>query len=211
MTRESVAAPSFWTTRRVRLAGTAGLVGGVGWALLAAVSYAAGANVFTPTTRSYAVLDALTPLALLLATVAVAAYRARTEPRWNRLAAVGFVALLVGLAGATVGTAASALGAVAGPEGWTLSLVGWEVSAFAYLLALLGAAAFGVGLLQGEVPPRVAAVSLAGALPVGALVSLGLGVAVGDEAVVPVGPALLLGAGVAALGRFLRTGREIEK
>lgn len=171
------------------LAGAAGVAGGLGWTVLVALRFAADRGA---TLLGYGALDAVTPVALAFALVGVAGYRARTRSRWGRLAVAGFAGFAVGLLGAFAGSVAY----VAAD-----SLDGWAVAVWSYFLALVGATAFGAGLLSADVPPRAGAALLAGSLPVGLAASLALGVGVvPDEAVVPVGPGVLLGVGVAVVG-----------
>ncbi|WP_435180228.1 hypothetical protein [Halorussus sp. AFM4] len=176
--------------RRLRAAGAAGVAGGLGWAARAVLTFAAdrGASVL-----GYGTLDVLVPLVLGLAAVGVGGHYVRTQASWSGGTTAGFVAFFAGLLGALAGSAAYVAAGL---------LVGWTLSVWSYFLALAGAVAFGAGLLWDEVPPRVGAALLAGALPAGLVVSLSLAVGgvVPDEAVVPVGPGVLLGAGIAALG-----------
>lgn len=178
---------------RVRLAGGAGVAGGLGWTALVALRFAADRGAVL---LGYGTLDALTPVALALALAGVAGHRARTRSAWGRLAVAGFAALAVGLLGALAGSVAY----VAADR-----LGGWTVSVWSYSLALVGASGFGAGLLSAGVPPRAGTALLAGALPVGLAASLSLaaGGVVPDEAIVPVGPGALLGVGIAVLGWFL--------
>ena len=182
--------------RHLRVAGIAGVAGGLGWAARAVLTFAAdrGASVL-----GYGTLDVLLPLALALAAVGVAAHYARTQASWGRATTAGFVAFFAGLLGALAGSTAY-VGAGA--------LVGWTISVWSYFLALAGAVGFGAGLLWDEVPPRAGAALLTVALPAGLVASLSLAVGgvVPDEAVVPVGPGVLLGAGVAALGWWVWRG-----
>ena len=178
----------FWPD--ARLAGVGGVAGGLGWAALSLLTFAADRGA---TLLGYGALDALTPVALALALAGVAGYRTRTREAWSRLVAVGFAVFAAGLLGAFAGSAAYVAAGL---------LAGWTVSVWSYFLALLGAAVFGGGLARVGVPPRSGTVLLAGALPVGLAVSaaLAVGGVVPDEAVVPVGPGVLLGGGIAALG-----------
>ena len=155
----------FWTPERLRLAGVAGIVGGLGWAALAVAAFAAGSNGGF---ASYDAVDALTPVALLLTIVGLLGYRARTKATWSRLSAAGFVTCLVGLTSSFAGAAL---------YGWLGVLYGWELLTVSYLLALVGAAAFGAGLLRSGTPPRFGTALLAAALPVGLAASFGLAVA----------------------------------
>lgn len=182
----------FRTAKRRRLAGTAGVAGGVGWILLALATFAFGANALPP---SYGAVEALTPVALLSMFAGLLGYRAETWRSWGRLAAAGFVVLVVGLAGSVAGAATDLLSG---------SLVGWDLFVASHLLALVGASAFGAGLLRSGAGPRSGAALLAGALPVGLPASFALAAAVGDETVVALGPAASLGAGVAVLGWSVR-------
>jgi len=183
------------TRTDARIAGFAGIAGGLGWAALAVATFAADRGL-TPVW--YGPGDLLTPVALGLAAVGLAGYRARTGPGWGRLAAAGFAALFAALVGATAGSAAYvALDA----------LYGWTLSVWAYSLALVGATAFGAGLLRARMPPRAGAALLAG-IPVGLGASFALALALGDEAAVPLAPSVLLGAGLAALGRWTAVSSE---
>ncbi|WP_137283883.1 hypothetical protein [Halorussus salinisoli] len=174
----------------LRLAGVAGIAGGLGWSARAVLTFAAdrGASVL-----GYGTLDLLVPVALALAVVGVVGHYARTQVAWSGVTTAGFVAFFAGLLGTFAGSAAYAVGGL---------LTGWTLSVWSYFLALVGAVGFGAGLLRDEVPPRSGAVLLTVALPAGLTVSLALAVGgvVPDEAVVPVGPGVLLGAGIAALG-----------
>ncbi|WP_135827789.1 hypothetical protein [Halorussus halobius] len=174
----------------VRLAGLAGVAGGVAWAALPLFWFASGGGV---TVLGYGTLDLLTPAAFGLALAGVAGYRARTGRAWGRLATAGVALLAAGLLAGLAGSLAYVLAG---------RLAGWTLSVWASILVLVGATVAGDGLLVDGVEPRVGAALLASALPVGVPASLALAVggAVPDEAVVPVGPGLLLGAGVAALG-----------
>jgi peptidoglycan/LPS O-acetylase OafA/YrhL len=175
---------------RVRLPGLAGLVGGLAWAGLVVLSFAAGRG---STLLGYETLDLLAPVVFALVVVGVAGYYARTQTAWGRATTAGFVVFFAGLLGALAGSTAYV---VAG------FLAGWTLSVWSYFLALVGAVVFGAGLLWNEVPPRSGAVLLAVALPAGLGISLAVAVGglVPDEAVVPVGPGALLGIGIAALG-----------
>jgi hypothetical protein len=175
---------------RVRLAGVAGIAGGLAWAGLVGLSFAVGR---ASTLLGYETLDLLTPVVFALVTVGVAGYYARTQTAWGWATTAGFVVFFAGLLGALAGSAAYVV---------TGLLTGWTLSVWSYFLALVGAVVFGAGLLWDEVPPRSGAVLLAVALPAGLGISLAVAVGglVPDEAVVPVGPGALLGVGVAALG-----------
>lgn len=187
-----------WSDSRLRFAGLAGVAGGLAWALLAVATVAADRG--TPPLW-YGFLDALAPVAFALSAVGVAGYHARTNAEWGRLATVGYVAVLAGLVGAFAGSAAYAgLG----------TLDGWTVSVWAYLLAVVGAPVFGVGLLRAGIAPRSGAVLLAGG-PVVVAAAFGLAALVGDEALVSVGLAVWLGASVAALGWWVWTGEGEEE
>lgn len=190
MARPKATSSDVTSATPLRLAGAAGVAGGLEWAALVVLTFAAGRG---PTLPGYGTLDALTPVALSLATVAVAGYGVRTRAAWGPLAVGGFVVFFGGLAGSLAGSAVYV--------GFDV-LAGWTVSVWSYVLALFGAAGFGAGLLLAGVPPRAGAALLAGALPVGLAASLALAVGgvVPDEAVVPVGPGLLLGAGIATVG-----------
>ena len=179
------------------LAGFAGVAGGLGWATLTLLTFAAGQGT---SPLGYGTLDVLTPVALGLAAAGVAGVRARTRGAWSRLTAAGFVALAVGLFGAAAG---SLLYVALGRLG------GWTVSVWAYFLALVGATVFGVGVLwdgrrrsSGGLSFRAGAALLAGTLPVGVSASLALAYAgvAPDKTIVFVGPGVLLGVGIAILG-----------
>jgi len=183
------------TRTDARLAGLAGIAGGLGWAALAAATFAADRGL-TPVW--YGPGDLLTPVALGLAAVGLAGYRARTGSTWGRLATAGFAALFAGLLGTLAGSAAYvALDAL---DGWTLSV-------WAYSLALVGATAFGAGLLRARVPPRAGAALLAG-IPIGLGASFAVALALGDEAAIPLVPGVLFGVGLAALGRWVAVSSE---
>lgn len=171
-------------------------MGGVGWALLASATFAFGANALPP---SYGAVEALTLVALLSVLAGLLGYRAETRREWDRLAAAGYAVLLVGLGGSLAGAAIDALSG---------SLAGWELFVASHLLALVGASAFGAGLLRSGTEPRSGAALLAGTLPVGLPASFALAVALGDETVVALGLAVWFGAGVATLGWFVR-GRAV--
>ncbi|WP_115864718.1 hypothetical protein [Halorussus litoreus] len=172
------------------LAGAAGIAGGLAWAVLPLLWFAADGGT---SVLGYGVLDLLTLAAFPLALAGVAAYRARTADAWGRLATAGFALLAAGL---TTGFSGSLAYVLAG------LLAGWTLAVWGSLAALVGATVLGAGLLVDGVEPRVGAVLLTSTLPVGVPVSLALAVSgiVPTEAVVSVGPGLLFGGGVAALG-----------
>ena len=176
--------------KTVRLAGLAGIAGGLAWSGLVVASFATGQG---RTLLDYGTLDLLAPVLLALSIVGVAGYYARTQAEWGRVTTVGFVLFFAGLLGALAGSAAYVVADL---------LTGWTLSVWSYFLALIGAVGFGAGLLWDEVPPRSGALLLTIALPAGLGVSVALAVGgvVPDEAVVPVGPGVLLGAGIAVLG-----------
>ena len=174
----------------VRLAGLAGVAGGLAWATLPLLWFASGGGV---TVLGYGTLDLLTLAAFGLTLAGVAGHRARTARAWSRLTTAGFALLAAGLIAGLAGSLAYVLAG---------RLAGWTLSTWASVAVLVGATVAGAGLLDDGVEPRVGALLLASALPVGVPASLALAVGgvVRDEAVVPVGPGLLLGAGVVALG-----------
>lgn len=184
---------------RVRLAGIAGVAGGLTWVALVVLWFAVDRGA---TLLGYGTLDALAPVAFALALAGLAGYRAETRPAWGRLAVTGFAAFAVGLAVAFAGSLAYVVGDV---------LAGWTLSVWSYFLALVGATLFGVGLLWAGVPPRTGGALLAATLPLGVAGSLALAVGgvVTDEAVLPVGPGALVGAGIAVLSWWMwRENRE---
>ncbi|UPV98800.1 hypothetical protein M0R88_09670 [Halorussus gelatinilyticus] len=170
----------------LRAAGLAGAAGGVGWALLSAATFAAGRGV---SPLGYGFLDALTPVAFALAAVGVAGYRVGSASERSVVTSAGFGAVFAGLVGACVGSAAYV--GLGRPDGWT-------VSVWAYLLALVGAPVWGVGLLRDGTPPRSGAALLA-AMPAGVAASFGLAALVGDETLLSVGTAVWFGGALAAL------------
>ncbi len=174
-----------------------GTAGGVGWALLSAATLAADRGV---SPLGYGFLDALTPVAFALSAVGVAGYRVRSASEWHVVANAGFAAVFAGLVGAFVGSAAYVgLG----------RLDGWTVSVWAYLLGVVGAPVWGVGLLRDGTPPRSGAALLA-ATPAGVAASFGLAALVGDETLVSVGTAVWFGGALAALCGWVwrRSGEE---
>ncbi|UPV72758.1 hypothetical protein M0R89_09370 [Halorussus limi] len=181
----------------LRAAGLAGVAGGLGWALLSVGAFAAGRGV---SPLGYGFLDALTPVALALATAGVAGYRARSASEWGALGRLGYVAVLAGLVGACVG---SAVYVVFG------RLDGWTVSVWAYLLAVVGAPVLGVGLLRAGAAPRAGGALLAGT-PAGVAASFGLAALVGDETLVSVGLAVWLGGAIATLGGWVWSETKAE-
>jgi len=174
----------------VRLAGLAGVAGGLAWVVLAVLWLTVGGGA---TLLGYGMLDALAPVTFALALAGVAGYRAQTVRAWGRLATAGFAIFAAGLAVTVVASLVYVVSDV---------LEGWTVSVWSYLLAMVGATVFGTGLLWASVPPRSGAALFAGTLPVGVGVPLALAVSgvAPDEAVIAAGPGVLVGTGIVTVG-----------
>jgi hypothetical protein len=186
---------------RVRLSGLAGVAGGLAWAGVVVLSFAAGRG---STLLGYETLDLLSPVVFALVTAGVAGHYARTQASWGQVTTAGFVTFFAGLLGALAGSTAYVVAGL---------LTGWTLSVWSYFLTLVGAVVFGAGLLWDEIPPRSGAVLRAVARPAGLGISVALAVGgiVPDEAVVPVGPGVLLGSGIAVLGWWVwRRGQRDE-
>ncbi|MBA2691387.1 MAG: hypothetical protein H0U65_02685 [Rubrobacter sp.] len=167
LTRE--ASPVWWTTERMRLAGVAGIVGGV---VLAAVAIVHNALDFQPGTTAGTVSGMFHVAAYAMMLAALLAADARYRADYGRLGRITAYAIGVSMAALIpVGLLSEFV------FGWEWA-IGGTVAGIAFLIMHLGATVFGIVLWRRTAAGRLAAGLFIAVVPaimvVAALAALGV-------------------------------------